>query len=47
MSGPDAAVAELVAAHVAGRLPSSLDAVVAAHLALSAPARRFADELEV
>ncbi len=42
---PDPAVAELVASHVAGRLPPPLDAVVASHVALSPRARRFALDL--
>lgn len=45
LSRPDTAVAELVAAHVAGRLPPPLDAVVASHVALSPNARRFALDL--
>lgn len=46
MSAPDAAVAELIAAHVAGRLPEPLAALAAAHVAVSPTARRFAADLE-
>lgn len=45
MPGPDDAVAELIAAHVAGHLAPPLDALVAGHLALSPPAARFAADI--
>lgn len=45
MPGPADAVAELIAAHVAGRLAPPLDALVASHVAVSDRAGRFAGDL--
>ncbi|TBW33628.1 transcriptional regulator [Siculibacillus lacustris] len=46
MPAADDAAADLIAAHVQGRLPPPLDALIAAHLEMAPAARDFGDALE-